>query len=119
MIGWMLAVMIALSLTLAVGPTDAGDVARGQKVNAERCAKCHGKTGKGDGASLKKLDVDVKPVDWTDKKAMAKWNDADTAKIIRQGGKGIGKSEVMPAYQGKLSDAEIDDLLAYIRSLSK
>lgn len=119
MIRWTLAVMIALTLTLAAGPADAGDAARGAKINEEKCARCHGKMGKGDGAALKKLDADVKPVDWTNKAAMSKLSDADTVKIIRQGGKAVGKSKVMPGYEGKLTDAEIDDLLAYIRSLVK
>src|SRR5438093_1484988 len=85
----------------------------------QRCAKCHGKSGHGDGQGLKDLDAGVVPVDWTDKSAMAKWSDGDLAKIIDQGGKALGKSKVMPAYHGKLSPEEIAQLVAYIRSLGK
>src|SRR2546425_367039 len=112
----ILVVMLLVALVTPVAPARAADVAAGSKLSAERCARCHGKTGKGDGEQLKKLNADVTPKDWTDKAAMAKLSDPDITKIIVEGGKGVGKSKIMPAYQGKLSDDQVADLVAYIRS---
>jgi len=111
--------VVVLALVLPVGPGEAADVAKGRKLNVQNCEKCHGKTGKGDGALLKRMKADVKPVDWTDKAAMAKWTDADMTKIIKEGGTSAGRSKVMPSYGEKLSDGDVADLVAYIRSLGK
>lgn len=115
-----LRVAVLLAALLFPGaPADAADVAAGAKIAAERCAKCHGKTGKGDGEGLKKVNADVVPMDWTNKSVMAKLSDQEAIRMIQLGGKALGKSKLMPAYQGKLSDAEIADLIAYMRSLAR
>jgi mono/diheme cytochrome c family protein len=108
-----------LALTLTAAPGQAADVAKGRKLYVQNCEKCHGKAGKGDGSLLKRMKADVKPVDYTDKAAMAKWSDADMTKIIKEGGHAAGRSKVMPSYSEKLSDADVADLIAYIRSLAK
>ena len=114
------AVVIPLLIgALAAPAVEAADAVVGRKIAVERCAKCHGPGGQGDGAGLQKLDVDVKPVDWTDRGLMAKLTDDHIATIIRDGGKAVGKSKVMPTYRDKLSDAQIADLVAYIRSLAR
>lgn len=110
---------LLLALLIPVGHADGADPAAGTKLNLKHCAKCHGDSGKGDGTGLKRLNVDVKPVDWTNKTAMSKWKQEDLVKIIKGGGEAIGKSDVMPSYAKKLTDAEVADLVAYIRSLAK
>jgi len=97
----------------------AADLAKGRKIIVEHCEKCHGRTGKGDGTMLKRIKADVKPADWTKKTEMAKWSDADLAKIITQGGQQAGHSKVMPSFGEKLSAADVADVVAYIRSLAK
>lgn len=118
----MIARIAALGLVLMVGVSPAaaaGDVNAGAKTFTEQCAKCHGPDGKGDGPSLAKLHPKSNPVNWTNPVAMRQWSDAEIDAIIRKGGKGVGDSPVMPAYQGKLTDAQIGDLMAFIRSLAK
>jgi len=110
--------LIAL-VALCAPPARAADMAASEKLFQQRCAKCHGKTGMGDGDGLEKLGADVKPMNWNSKAEMAKLSDADLSKIIELGGQGVGKSKVMPAYQGKLSDAQVKELITYIRSLGK
>lgn len=119
MIVCMFPVMLLVALLLSPAPAAAADAGAGAKISIERCAKCHGKAGKGDGEGLKKINADVVPVDWTDRALMSKWSDADLVKIIQQGGQAVGKSKVMPAYHGKLSDDQISALVRYIRSLAK
>jgi mono/diheme cytochrome c family protein len=50
---------------------------------------------------------------------MRQWSDKEIVDIITKGGKAVGSSPVMPRFGGKLSDSQIQDLLAFIRSLSK
>jgi cytochrome c553 len=111
--------LVVLVLMGPAAPGQAADVAEGHKLNVKHCEKCHGKTGKGDGSMLKRIKADVTPVAWTDKAAMAKWSDADMTKIIKEGGKSAGRSKTMPSYGEKLSDSDVANLVAYIKSLAK
>jgi mono/diheme cytochrome c family protein len=111
--------LLFLAFMMPSVPGEAADANMGHKISVEHCEKCHGKTGKGDGELLKRLKADVKPVDWTSKTAMAKWSDADLAKIIKVGGKSAGQSRVMPSFGEKFSDADVANLVAYIRTLAK
>jgi len=68
-----------------------------------KCAMCHGADGKGGKMGTRDFgSAEVKAE-----------TDAQLTDIIN---KGKGK---MPAYNGKLKDSEIKDLVTYIRSLSK
>jgi mono/diheme cytochrome c family protein len=96
----------------------AADVAAGAKVAARRCAQCHGSTGMGDGKALHELNITVKPIPWPNKAEMAKFSDPQLTQIITLGGKGVGKSGSMPKFQNKLSEEQISDVVAYIRSLA-
>jgi len=89
----------------------AGDVAAAKKVFEERCAKCHGLTGKGDGPKAKTLKK--KPRDYTDKAEMSKLTDAKLKEEILDGKK------PMPAFRGKIDEKMVDDLVAYVRTFAK
>lgn len=73
-----------------------------------RCAGCHGDDGQASTAAGKAL----KSLPFKDP-AMLKASDA---RFVASTADGKGK---MPAYKGKLSDAEIKGLVAYIRTLQK
>lgn len=123
-------IILSLALLIPPLPADAADPAAGEKISIKRCAKCHGKDGKGNGEELLKFmekakirgEVIPHPVDWTDAAAMSEWTDDQIFAIIKKGGKAVGKDELMPRFErGRhpLSDAEIADLVVYIRSLAK
>ncbi len=112
------------ALVLAVGliflsVTSAGAKAPDTSAGTykQNCTRCHGETGRGDGPAVKLLKV--KPTDMTDKAYMSRLTDADMYKLIEKGGTAIGKSKLMPAYEGKLKKNEIEDLVRYIRGLSE
>lgn len=99
-----IAVLGLLSVSLAL-PAMAQSGAATYKA---KCAMCHGADGAGNtpvGKSMKirsfKSAEDVK---------------ASDAELIKATKQGVGK---MPAYAGKLSDAQIKDVVAYIRTLQK
>ena len=72
-----------------------------------KCAMCHGADGKGSATGLKMGAHDFTSAD------VQKQTDAQLTETIT---KGKGK---MPAYDGKLKDTEIKDLVTYIRGLAK
>ena len=78
------------------------------------CAKCHGADGSGNTKIGKKLKVK----DYTDAKVQADLKDDDMFKAIKEGVTANGK-ERMKAFKDDLSDAEINDLVAYIRQMKK
>lgn len=81
-----------------------------------KCAKCHGKSGQGNGPLAKRLELTLQ--DWTDADAMAQLTDEYMAEMIAHGGKRLGKSKWMPLYRHKIDAAAIRHLVAYSRSLA-
>jgi len=71
-----------------------------------KCKMCHGADGKGDTPVGKKMGIrDLTSAD------VQKASDAELTGIIKKG------KNKMPAYDGKLKDSEIKDLVAYIRKM--
>lgn len=93
-----------------------GDPKAGKVKYDVNCAGCHGKTGKGDGPAAAALSP--KPQDHTDGKIMNSLSDQYLFDIIKKGGVAVKKAAIMPANEKKLSDQEIWDVVAYIRSLA-
>lgn len=89
-----------------------GDKARGEEYYSRYCRGCHGEEGKGDGL------VFMPHVDNLTKKGYIE-NLPDTYLLlaITKGGPGIGKSNYMPSWEGTLSEQQMFDIIAYIRSL--
>lgn len=92
-----------------------GDAGAGRQVHVGNCQRCHGPQGKGDGPAGKLLKT--KPADWTDKTKMSQLSDSYLFNIIANGGVGVGKSSLMPAFKDKLSEQQIRDVISFIRSL--
>ncbi len=121
---WTLSVVVAVFLLAALvwageAPKGkaAGDVAKGKAKYQELCAACHGASGKGDGPAAAALQT--KPRNHTDAAYMNKLKDQQIFDIIKKGGQGVGKSPLMPAWAGQLTDAQIRDVVAYIRTLAR
>src|SRR5262245_45598975 len=91
----------------------AGDAAAGEKIYKLRCTPCHGPQGKGDGPLGKSLNP--KPRDHTDGAYMKTRTDAELIDVITNG-KGA-----MPAWgkTGTLSPTDIQNVLAYVRTLAR
>lgn len=95
----------------------AADAAAGKMKYQQFCAACHGQGGKGDGPGAASLNP--KPRDHTDAKYMKNQTDEQLFKITKLGGAAIGKSPTMPPWGGALSDQDIKNVIAFIRSLAK
>lgn len=88
----------------------AADIAKGKAIYQEKCAFCHGRTGKGDGPVADSLRP--RPPSFLSKEMIAHPDTRHKAVIIEGRGN-------MPSFQGQLSEEEIEDVLAYTRTLAK
>ncbi len=95
----------------------ADPAARGAVVYASFCATCHGAHGDGDGPAS--ADLDPKPARHSDAAYMDSLSDEYLTQVIAEGGAAVGKSPLMPGWQGAIGDAEIRDVVAFIRTLSR
>lgn len=90
------------------------------------CTQCHGMEGKGDGANSnpKKVGIElpemsVTPRNHTNPVDMEKLSDIDVENAIISGGGAVSKSTIMPPFGKTLTEAEVKDLVAYLRKLCK
>lgn len=99
-------VMIALVLVSSVGVASAEGA--GKNIFASKCSICHGPDGSGKTSMGKALNIaDLHSA------TVQKMSDADLKNVITNG------KNKMPAFKGKLTDAQMGDVLAYIRTLGK
>ena len=96
--------VLMLPLMIALGK---GDAAKGKTVYS-RCAICHGNAGEGSEAIAKALGVTMPALSSQQVQSL---NDAALKKAIVE-----GKGKMQPV---KLSDAEAEDVIAFLRSLKK
>ena len=105
------------------GAALAGDAANGKTLYLQNCSSCHGDTGAGDGPTGAALPV--KPRDFgtgtfkfdTDGDG-ATGTDADLVNVIKNGAMKYGGSPLM-APLPHLSDENVADIIAFVRSLKK
>lgn len=80
------------------------------------CSVCHGEGGAGDGFNAFNL-APVRPRDLADQTYMTVISDLRIQEVIREGGRGTRKSVLMPAWGNTLNEAQVQDLVAFIRTL--
>ena len=103
--GMRLAAAMLLAASVAMPAFAAGT---GEADYKAKCASCHG----ADGLAATPMGKMFKIASFKDP-AQVKLSDAE---LIASTTKGKGK---MPAYAGKLTDAQIKDVVAHIRTLQK
>ena len=81
------------------------------------CSVCHGDQGKGDGFNA--YNLDPKPRDFTDPRAMAGIEDVTLLTTIADGGRGVNKSPLMPAWGGRMNKLEIGYVIQYVKALEQ
>lgn len=89
-----------------------GDAVHGESLFTQLCSGCHGKDGRG-GAHTFMPHVDT----LTKKGYIDQLPDEYLALVIGEGGIAAGKSSYMPSWKSKLSEQDIQDVIAHIRSL--
>lgn len=90
----------------------AGNPERGRQLYMQYCRGCHGPDGRG-GAHTFMPHVDT----LTRRGYIELVPDEYLYTVIAEGGRAVGKSSYMPAWGPTLSDEDIRDLIAHIRTL--
>jgi copper transport protein len=102
----------AINPAAGLAALDPAAVVRGESLFAQNCALCHGAGGRGDGPSAASLTRP--PADLTTGHAIPH-SDDDYAYWIEHGIEGTD----MPAFGQELADGQVQDVIAYIRSLQQ
>lgn len=97
----------AINAAVAATP----DLAAGKAKFQQLCATCHGQAGKGDGPAGASLNPKPRDLSVTTK------TDAELKTIMTKGGAAAGLSPTMPPMGATLSDPELANVIAFIRSL--
>jgi mono/diheme cytochrome c family protein len=120
-VGWGLgalavtvAATVAAALLTPVPPSPRGPEP-GRSVYQAHCATCHGPRGRGDSWRARLLWL--RPGDLTSPR-LATLSDAYLLDLVRQGGAILGKPG-MPSFGAVLSEAEIEAVIQYVRTLQR
>ncbi len=117
------AAIAAMGLALGATTATAGDAAAGKTAYDMNCATCHGALGDADtpiGKALKPPPRDFSEGEFkfdADKDGTP-GTDADLALVIKNGAGKYGGSPLMAPW-ATLSDTDIQNVVAYIRTLKK
>jgi mono/diheme cytochrome c family protein len=98
----------------ALLPRDSRDAAvfRGGLVYANYCVTCHGINADGNGRAARLHTPRPANLRASDK------NDSYIGLIVRKGGEAIGRSTGMPPWAEELTDEQIKDVVAFVRSVN-
>ncbi len=86
----------------------------GKEIFEQMCAGCHGTRGNGQEGTKSGFVPRVGTL--ANKEYMASVPDAYLELIIKKGGAYMGKIAAMPAWEKRLSDEEIRDIVAHMRT---
>lgn len=92
-----------------------GDAKRGAPLHLQHCAACHGVDGK---AEVIVMHMDEPPNDQSDPVYMRTLPDEYLYLVICRGGAAVGKNFIMPKFGDVISDQDIRDIIAWIRTFS-
>jgi mono/diheme cytochrome c family protein len=109
------AALAALCITAA--PAQAGDAEAGKAKFQQFCATCHGPAGAGDGPASAALRPKPRPLG--DAEWQASVDDDYLRKVITEGGAAVGLSPMMTPWGHTLKGDDLENVVAYVRSLAK
>jgi len=82
----------------------------GKAIYDTRCSPCHGMDGAGDGPAA--AAITPKPRNFRDRDFWSGRTDTQLHAVVKEGRPGT----LMPPFEGVVSDAEIDAVVAYLRT---
>ena len=113
--GWSSLHLLVTVVLISLSPPASADVDSGGVLYRTYCSQCHGTDGTGNGINAPHLEV--APRNHTDRDEMITRTDEELFKAISEGGQSINKSVLMPNWGKTLSEAQIEDIVAYLRAL--
>jgi mono/diheme cytochrome c family protein len=107
------AVILATAFGLALAAGHAGEEIDAPGLWDQHCAKCHAK----DGSANTKIGKKLKIRDYTDAAVQAAFTDEEALAATLEGVTNEAGKETMKGYSDKLSEAEAQALVDYIRTM--
>jgi mono/diheme cytochrome c family protein len=104
-------IVVALSPVTLSAAIAAGDARHGETIFLQYCQGCHGPDGRGGG---KGFMPHVGPL--ARKGYIETMPDEYLAAVITEGGLAVGKSAYMPSWKTTLTEQDIADVIAFIRT---
>lgn len=111
----LMSVVVACAWFPVVGL--CADVDAGRQIYTSNCAVCHGAAGAPDAASPVVEGLGVLPANFSDPLFNSREPADDWKMVIKHGGHAMGLAEQMPAQGEALTDEQIADVTAYIKSM--
>ena len=88
-------------------------VDKGRVLYHRFCSYCHGKTGKGDGPNS--FNLSPKPADLSGIQTYSSDKIKAIETVLKKGGKVLGKSVEMPAFENTLGQHQINDVIRFLQ----
>jgi len=108
--------LAVLSLAMGSSLCGAADLDAGRQVYQSSCAVCHGMSGRPDPDSPVVKGLGVLPADFSDPLFNSREPAGDWEMVVKHGGHALGLAEQMPAQDEALSDDQITNVVAFIKS---
>jgi mono/diheme cytochrome c family protein len=105
----LIALFAAFLLPASVVAAGTGDAKAGHQIYAAHCQMCHGAKGEGNANLAKMLHATIPNLG---SKAVQSLSDAQMREVIEK-----GKAKMPPVHG--LTAAEVDDVIAFVRTLAK
>jgi mono/diheme cytochrome c family protein len=106
-----------LLFAMSVNVLADANLEHGAEIYTANCATCHGAAGWPDPDSPLVKGLGVVPADFSDALFNSREGEGEWTLVVTYGGAALGFSEVMPAFGETLSEQDIVDVLAYIKTL--
>ena len=110
---WLITILLVFQDSGSIG---AQNQAEGKKLYATYCSSCHDDNGKGDKPASKAFPI--KADDHTNRTIMNNVSNKFLFEIISKRNDTISKSTFIPTWGNQLGEKQINDLIAYIRSIA-
>jgi Cytochrome c len=105
--------VVGISLGWGAARLTGKELLEAKELYTDACASCHGDDGKGKVAGL---GVTAELPDFTWCAFNADESDRDWSLVVAEGGPAAGRSEQMPAFREALTEQQINQVVAYLRT---
>jgi mono/diheme cytochrome c family protein len=104
----------AVALVSGQPAAPARDLGHGQELYVRYCSGCHGRDGRGEAKTFQPSVGNLSV-----RELMDQLTDDYLFTVIKKGGAAVGKNAAMPAWQSQLDDAQIWDIVGFVRTLAR
>jgi mono/diheme cytochrome c family protein len=111
------ALLAVVAFVICVPAAVAADIEAGKGIFEATCAVCHGTSGRPDANSPVVQGLGVMPADLSDPLFNSREPTGDWEMVVKHGGDAMGLAAQMPPHDAALTDEQVADVTAYVKSL--